>query len=337
MSRLENTKAQRVLTPLTSMTPLRRTKKPEGHIPRPPNRFFLFRRDFCANLKLGYVDPSLLKPNTSISGAAGEAWRRLSEEERKLYKDKEKEEKKKHEAMYPNYTFRPQRKNKKNKKASPSSKAITVSREQSPASVATSSQFQPETYEGESSDEATPTASTLATPCDDFQPLGEPAVLTPTTLPPSADVRYARNALGLSGMYNTDTTPTCRVIYQYSLPPPPTPHIVSFTSADLCIVFRRLLCPTCFRTHAASFSNNTYWPTAKNEYCYALRSSLCRECLVLSGENAREMIQSGIERLNRREILSQVFPPAAVFTEMPNAAPEELDLFYEFMNFSGSS
>jgi hypothetical protein len=97
----------------------RRPKKgDEDYIKRPENAFILFRRKCCEdrNLAQGAGDagdgdgsPTKKQRQADLSKTISQQWKCLSPEERQYWEDLAKEKKKEHEAMYPNYVYRPQR------------------------------------------------------------------------------------------------------------------------------------------------------------------------------------------------------------------------------------
>ena len=95
----------------------RRPKKgDEDYIKRPENAFILFRRKCCedrqnaaeeaANMADG---PQKKQRQADLSKTISQQWKSLSAEERAYWENLAKEKKKEHEAMYPNYVYRPQR------------------------------------------------------------------------------------------------------------------------------------------------------------------------------------------------------------------------------------
>lgn len=107
----------------------RRPKKgDEDYIKRPENAFILFRRKCCEDRQLALdeatssVDEPVTAPvkrqrQADLSKQISQQWKSLPAEERAYWEDLAKEKKKEHEAMYPNYVYRPQRsKDKKGKK-----------------------------------------------------------------------------------------------------------------------------------------------------------------------------------------------------------------------------
>lgn len=80
-------------------------KKPENHIPRPPNAFILFRSSF---IKSQHVSQEVETNHSTLSKIIGLTWKNLSDSERKTWHDKAKEELEKHRRKFPKYAFRPQ-------------------------------------------------------------------------------------------------------------------------------------------------------------------------------------------------------------------------------------
>jgi len=98
----------------------RRPKKgDEDYIKRPENAFILFRRKCCEdrNLAQGAGDagdgdgsaPTKKQRQADLSKTISQQWKCLSPEERQYWEDLAKDKKKEHEALYPNYVYRPQR------------------------------------------------------------------------------------------------------------------------------------------------------------------------------------------------------------------------------------
>ncbi|KAJ3565474.1 hypothetical protein NP233_g7610 [Leucocoprinus birnbaumii] len=93
----------------------RRPRKGDSdYIKRPENAFILFRRKCCEDRQAAANDEHLDGPakkqrQADLSKTISQQWKSLSPEERKVWEDKAKERKKEHEAMYPNYVYRPQR------------------------------------------------------------------------------------------------------------------------------------------------------------------------------------------------------------------------------------
>ncbi|KAL8276836.1 hypothetical protein RQP46_010767 [Phenoliferia psychrophenolica] len=77
------------------------------HIPRPPNSFFLFRSHAAAEMK---TNKDGHKQQKNISVVAGEIWRGLGDEEKKVWDRLAEQEKRDHREKYPAYKFNPKRK-----------------------------------------------------------------------------------------------------------------------------------------------------------------------------------------------------------------------------------
>ncbi|THH30598.1 hypothetical protein EUX98_g3573 [Antrodiella citrinella] len=79
-------------------------KKPENHIPRPPNAFILFRSSFIK----GQVVSSEVETNHStLSKIVGLTWAKLPHEEREKWHAMAKIAHEEHKRKYPEYAFRP--------------------------------------------------------------------------------------------------------------------------------------------------------------------------------------------------------------------------------------
>ncbi|EGO04065.1 hypothetical protein SERLA73DRAFT_84266 [Serpula lacrymans var. lacrymans S7.3] len=97
----------------------RRPKKgDEDYIKRPENAFILFRRKCCEDRQLAQEEAAAISPvdgptkkqrQADLSKTISQQWKALSPEERLYWEELAKEKKKEHEAMYPNYVYRPQR------------------------------------------------------------------------------------------------------------------------------------------------------------------------------------------------------------------------------------
>ncbi|KAI0365779.1 hypothetical protein BV20DRAFT_982357 [Pilatotrama ljubarskyi] len=104
----------------------RRPKKgDDDYIKRPENAFILFRRKACQDREAAREreeeesasGPVKKQRQADLSKTISQQWKSLSPEERQYWEDLAKEKKKEHEAMYPNYVYRPQRnKDKRSKK-----------------------------------------------------------------------------------------------------------------------------------------------------------------------------------------------------------------------------
>jgi hypothetical protein len=78
-------------------------KKEEGHIPRPPNAFIVFRSCLWNNEDF----KSLESDHRNVSRIAGERWRNLSDDEKEPFVQMAKEAKAAHAKLYPNYKYSP--------------------------------------------------------------------------------------------------------------------------------------------------------------------------------------------------------------------------------------
>lgn len=94
----------------------RRPKKgDEDYVKRPENAFILFRRKCCEDRQAqdeaddGASGPVKKQRQADLSKTISQQWKSLSAEERVYWEELAKEKKKEHEAMYPNYVYRPQR------------------------------------------------------------------------------------------------------------------------------------------------------------------------------------------------------------------------------------
>ncbi|EIW54712.1 uncharacterized protein TRAVEDRAFT_66303 [Trametes versicolor FP-101664 SS1] len=101
----------------------RRPKKgDEDYIKRPENAFILFRRKCCEDRQAAREEeestsgPVKKQRQADLSKTISQQWKSLPAEERQYWEDLAKEKKKEHEAMYPNYVYRPQRNKDKKKK-----------------------------------------------------------------------------------------------------------------------------------------------------------------------------------------------------------------------------
>ncbi|KAJ2914339.1 hypothetical protein MD484_g6081, partial [Candolleomyces efflorescens] len=90
--------------PATKRTPHSK-KKPENHIPRPPNAFILFRSSF---IKQQHVSQEVETNHSTLSKIIGIAWKSMPEIERQKWHAKAKEEQEAHRRKFPKYAFKPQ-------------------------------------------------------------------------------------------------------------------------------------------------------------------------------------------------------------------------------------
>jgi len=79
-------------------------KKPENHIPRPPNAFILFRSSF---IKSQHVSTAIETNHSTLSKIIGLTWQSLPEEERQVWHLKAKQALDEHKRKFPKYAFRP--------------------------------------------------------------------------------------------------------------------------------------------------------------------------------------------------------------------------------------
>ena len=79
-------------------------KKPDNHIPRPPNAFILFRSSF---IKSQHVSTEVETNHSTLSKIIGLTWQNLPEEERQLWHSRAKEALNEHKRKFPKYAFRP--------------------------------------------------------------------------------------------------------------------------------------------------------------------------------------------------------------------------------------
>ncbi|KAI5836621.1 uncharacterized protein SCHCODRAFT_02645990 [Schizophyllum commune H4-8] len=82
----------------------KKKKGTKDHIPRPANAFILFRADFTKNHKL---PDGIEKNNGSLSKIASSEWKSLSPEARRFWDERAEEAKREHQALYPDYKYRP--------------------------------------------------------------------------------------------------------------------------------------------------------------------------------------------------------------------------------------
>lgn len=102
--------AESFLFPSTAapVSPTRRQahskKKPENHIPRPPNAFILFRSSFIKNQ---HVSSEVETNHSTLSKIIGLTWQNLPHEERDIWHAKAKAALDEHKRKFPEYSFRP--------------------------------------------------------------------------------------------------------------------------------------------------------------------------------------------------------------------------------------
>ena len=79
-------------------------KKKEGHIPRPPNAFMIFRSELWRKEK---VKRTVERDHRNISRIAGALWNRLSTTDQVPYRRAAEEAKRIHAQLYPDYKYAP--------------------------------------------------------------------------------------------------------------------------------------------------------------------------------------------------------------------------------------
>ncbi|KAF8063272.1 hypothetical protein FPV67DRAFT_235120 [Lyophyllum atratum] len=84
--------------------PAHSKKKPEDHIPRPPNAFILFRSSF---IKGQHVPTEVETNHSTLSKIIGLTWKNLPEDERLFWHSKAKAALEEHKRKFPQYAFRP--------------------------------------------------------------------------------------------------------------------------------------------------------------------------------------------------------------------------------------
>jgi hypothetical protein len=84
--------------------PTHSKKKPENHIPRPPNAFILFRSSF---IKSQHVSTEVETNHSTLSKIIGLTWQNLPEKERQVWHAKAKAALEEHKRKFPQYAFRP--------------------------------------------------------------------------------------------------------------------------------------------------------------------------------------------------------------------------------------
>lgn len=79
-------------------------KKPENHIPRPPNAFILFRSSF---IKSQHVSTEVETNHSTLSKIIGLTWQNMPEDQRQIWHLKAKEALEEHKRKFPKYAFKP--------------------------------------------------------------------------------------------------------------------------------------------------------------------------------------------------------------------------------------
>ncbi|KAJ7289406.1 hypothetical protein C8J57DRAFT_1493840 [Mycena rebaudengoi] len=79
-------------------------KQPDGHIPRPPNAFILFRSSFIRSQR---VSSEVETNHSTLSKIIGMTWQNLPEAERRVWREKARLAVEEHKHKFPAYAFRP--------------------------------------------------------------------------------------------------------------------------------------------------------------------------------------------------------------------------------------
>ncbi|KAJ7166941.1 hypothetical protein C8R46DRAFT_1095597 [Mycena filopes] len=79
-------------------------KNPDGHIPRPPNAFILFRSSFIRSQR---VSPDVETNHSTLSKIIGLTWKNLPPAERRVWQAKAHAGVEEHRRRFPKYAFRP--------------------------------------------------------------------------------------------------------------------------------------------------------------------------------------------------------------------------------------
>ncbi|KAK7436739.1 hypothetical protein VKT23_009834 [Stygiomarasmius scandens] len=93
--------------------PAHSKKKPENHIPRPPNAFILFRSSF---IKSQHVSTGVETNHSTLSKIIGMTWQNLPEQEKMVWHAQARAKLDEHKRKFPEYTFRPLHSKAKNEK-----------------------------------------------------------------------------------------------------------------------------------------------------------------------------------------------------------------------------
>ncbi|KAH7908886.1 hypothetical protein BJ138DRAFT_1156566 [Hygrophoropsis aurantiaca] len=84
--------------------PAHSKKRPDDHIPRPPNAFILFRSSF---IKSQHVSTEVETNHSTLSKIIGLTWQNMPHDERQIWHAKAKKALEEHKRKFPQYAFRP--------------------------------------------------------------------------------------------------------------------------------------------------------------------------------------------------------------------------------------
>lgn len=88
----------------SSRRPTHSKKRPNDHIPRPPNAFILFRSSF---IKSQHVSTGVETNHSTLSKIIGLTWQNMPHDERQIWHAKAKKALEDHRRKWPQYAFRP--------------------------------------------------------------------------------------------------------------------------------------------------------------------------------------------------------------------------------------
>jgi hypothetical protein len=88
----------------SSRRPTHGKKRPDDHIPRPPNAFILFRSSF---IKSQHVSTGVETNHSTLSKIIGLTWQNMPHDERQIWHAKAKKALEDHRRKWPQYAFRP--------------------------------------------------------------------------------------------------------------------------------------------------------------------------------------------------------------------------------------
>lgn len=293
-----------------------RYEKPAGHIPRPCNSFFIFRKEFGIKYKQGLIEP--MKQGT-ISQQAGMMWKAMSKEEKQRYEDLAEKEKEDHGKKFPGYVYRPQRRRKA--KSRPTKQVI---RSRPTASDAALSQSKSE------SDKLDPTSAPTASvsPAFDYQSADDVTSAASIAASPLVEAQSTDNALQLSsldGFYLVHPAPAHRLAPAHLPPYPSAPALPSVASTDIgtpdpyfCLAFWKLLCSSCQRNNFYAFTSGS--PSGLANVRTLWRARLCLQCVYRCDRHAQAAFAIAEALLEKPPQPSQIYP-GGVCPEVRGVAP----------------